>query len=157
MKRLLEVKLRVFKKEYAKHLELFKKETGVVLDIEDVHTFAKFDRWKKRRIKEAIKTSCDAESMIRDLRIIRYNETINFDDGLILDLKNDNIYFPSDGSDADGQLFHVDPFKSGMAMTRYLETDPGACEMVRRARAEVDQIVEEYEYNEFVRKHSVDK
>lgn len=154
MKRLLEVKLRVFEKEYTKHLELFKKETGIVLDVEDVHTFAKFDRWKKRRIKEAIKASCDAESMIRDLRIIRYNETINFDSGLILDLKNDNVYFPSDGSDAAGELFHVDPFRSGLAMTRYLETDPGACAMVKSAKEEVDKIIEDHEYNEFVRKFS---
>lgn len=154
MKRLLEVKMRVFEKEYAKHLELFKKETGVVLDIEDVHTFAKFDRWKKRRIKDAIKASCDAESMVMGLSRIYYKDALNFDSGLCLDPVNHNIYFPSDGSDADGDLFHVDPFKTRMELTRFLETDPEACEMVRAAKSKVEEIIEEHEYNEFVRKHS---
>lgn len=154
MKRLLEVKLKVFKEEYPKHLELFKKETGITLDVNDVHTFAKFDRWKKRRIKDAIKASCDAEIMIMELSKIYYKDALNFDNGLCLDPVNHNIYFPSDGSDAAGELFHVDPFKTRMGMTRFLETDPMACEMVRNAMVKVEEIVEEHEYNEFVRKHS---
>ena len=154
MKRLLDVKLRVFEKEYQKHLELFKKETGIVLDTEDVHTFAKFDRFLNRRMKDAIKATTCVDKIFMILGEICFNDSLNFDNGISLDLKNKNIYFPSDGSDAAGELFCVDPFKPSTALRHYLETDPSACKMVYDALEKVEEMREEHEYNEFVRKHS---
>lgn len=156
MKYLLKLKHQVFKEGYPKHLELFKKETGIELDVEDVHTFARYEQWFKRRVEDATKATCIADSLFTDLGHIAYRESLNFEDGLCIDPKNQNIYFPSDGSDTDGHLFHLDPYKSSGELSDFLETDPEACEMIRRARAKVDEMKEQYEYDEFVRKYSAE-
>lgn len=154
MKRLLELKLKIYEKDYPKHLELFKKETGIVLDVEDVHTFAKFNRWKTRRIKDSVKATVAVEQIFMKLDKIYYKNDLNFDSGICIDPMKRNIYFPSDGSDADGKLFHVDPVKSSGLVTQYFETDPLACEMVYKALEKVEEMKEEYEYNQFVSQYS---
>ena len=154
MKRLLELKEKMYRKEYPKHLELFKKETGIVLDTEDVHTFAKFDRFLKRRVKDSIKATTEANRIFMDLKEIYYKDALNLDNGICIDPKNQNIYFPSDGSDAAGELFHIDPFKPSTSLRQYLETDPSACKMVYEALEKVEEMKEEYEYNQFVSRHS---
>lgn len=154
MKQLLKLKLKMYEENYPKHLEVFKKETGITLDTEDIHTFAKFNRWLNRRIRDSIKATVMVERIFIKLDKIYYKDDLNFDSGIYIDPKNRNIYFPSDGSDVDGKLFHVDPFKSSGLVTQYLETDPSACEMVYKALEKVEELKEEYEYNEFITRYS---
>ena len=149
----LEVKLKVFKEDYPNHLDLFEKETGIVLDVKDIHTFAKFDCWLKRRMSDAIKATVAVERIFMMLTKMYYKDLINFDGGIYIDPKNQNIYILSDGSN-DGKLFYVDPFKSSGLVTKHLETNPSACKMIYKALDKVKLMKEEYEYNEFIRKYS---
>lgn len=154
MKRLLELKEKLYRKEYPKHLDLYTKETGITLDTADVHTFAKFDRFLKRRMKDAIKATTCVTKIFTILGEIHHNDPLNFDNGISLDPKNQNIHFPSDGSDAAGELFRVDPFKPSTALRQYLEIDPSACTMVYEALQKVEEMKEDYEYDQYVSRHS---
>jgi len=139
-----------FKREYSDHLELYKKETGIALNIEDIRTFAKFDRWLTIRMSDAMQATMYVYEIFKMLTNMHYKDIITFDGGIYIDPKNQNIYFPSNKSDADGTLFFIDPLSSPMA--KYLETDPSACDILYKAFEEVKSMKKDYDYNELVHK-----
>lgn len=156
MNKLIGVKT-AFEKEYSEHLELYKKETGGVLDTKDIHTFAKFYCWLTRRMRASAKSSTNINRIFTDLRDIHYNDEINFDNGICIDPKDQTIYIPSkDGNNAAGNLFHIELFKTNSQLSKYLETDPAACDMINTILTIVDSMRDKYEYDNFVRKYSDD-
>lgn len=154
MNKLLGVK-NAFEKEYSEHLDLYKKETGGVLDINDIHTFAKFYCWLTNRMRESAKASTNVNRIFVELRDIHHEDEINFDNGICIDPKSQTIYLPSsDVNNAAGGLFHIDLLKTNSQLSKHLETDPMACAMINTALTVVESMRNKYEYDSFVRKYS---
>lgn len=144
-----------FEESYSDHLELYKKETGGVLDIDDIHTFAKFYCWLTNRMRESAKSSTNVNRIFTELKDIRHEDEMNFDNGICIDPKNQTIYIPSsDVNNAAGNLFQIELLKTNSNLSKYLETDPIACDMISEVLTVVESMREKYEYDSFVHKFS---
>lgn len=149
----LEVKKKILERDYAERMATFKKETGVTLDVNDIHTFVKYDMWVKKISRRARNSMSLISDIIYTLDPLYLKETVILDSGLCIDFMNREIYFPSDGTDADGKLFSIDKYRVNTGLEDFLELNNWENEL-EEAYTKAKELRDEREYADLVKQYS---
>lgn len=149
----LEVKKKILERDYAERMATFKKETGVTLDVNDIHTFVKYDMWVKKISRRARNSMSLISDIIFTLDPLYLKETVILDSGLCIDSMNREIYFPSDGTDADGKLFSIDKYRVNTGLEDFLELNNWESEL-EEAYKKAKELRDEREYADLVKQYN---